>query len=363
MDEHGRYPYTVRLVMAEKENEAFRHFLALPAALYPKGRLCQNRQEEEQLLLGAHALSGYFKLRAFVCYAGARAVGRCAVALYPEDKTAYVGFFESVGSSQVAGSLFKAAEQAARQGGCTTLVGPVNASFWVGYRMKASHFKNKPYFGEPYNLPYYPKLWRQSGFTVRDKYVSNLYGRVPRQQTEDKYTARLRQFTRMGYTIRSPKPAQFTQLIGQVHGMIMELYADFPVFKTISRADFEKHYAALRYILAYPLTKIAYKNGQPVGFFISLPNYGNRLYTPGPLALPEILLKKLHCRNYVMLYMGVLPQHRGLGKAIAQTVIGQVRRQRVTAIGALIHLGKETEKYAGHVLKGRCEYLLFEKKL
>ena len=67
------------------------------------------------------------------------------------------------------------------------------------------------------------------------------------------------------------------------------------------------------------MVKMAYEKGKPVGFFISIPDYGNTVYgrlTPADYV--RILLTRARPRSYVMLYMGVDASHRGLGKEIGR---------------------------------------------
>lgn len=351
-------------VKAATDSATKEDFLRLPARLYTPTQLCQNPAEEEALLEGSHVLSSDFTLCGFVCYRGTEPVARCAVTVYSGDATAYLGFFESLEDKTAVAELFKVAEQWTGEQGCTRIVGPVNASFWIGYRMKTSHFESPPYFGEPYNPEYYREMWEDAGFAVCDRYVSNLYHKLPRSGDVDpKYRRRLEEFTRAGYVIRSPRRRDFDGLLRDVYDMIMALYADFPVFKAVSWEQFSAHYGSLRYVLGLPVTKIAYKDGKAVGFAVGVPDLGNRAANPGPALLAEILAKRVHCRRYVLLYSGVMPEHRGLGKALAQTVMMELGRHRATAIGAFIHEGKVTEEYGTPVREDQLEYLLFEKKM
>lgn len=64
--------------------------------------------------------------------------------------------------------------------------------------------------------------------------------------------------------------------------------------------------------------------------------------------------------NYVLLYMGVKPEHCGLGNAMAQTVIKNVQKKRSTTIGALIKEGKVTQKYVGSKIITSNTYALLE---
>jgi len=59
--------------------------------------------------------------------------GRVLLTRYAGEPVLYLGFFESADDAAV--------------------VGPVDASFWIRYRLKVSGFEHAPYFSEPLNPP------------------------------------------------------------------------------------------------------------------------------------------------------------------------------------------------------------------
>ena len=339
-------------------------FLALPAKLYPKGSNPRNAATESELLAGTHTLSRYFEIHTCTVAQKGKTQARCAVTIYPDDNTAYLGFFDSIADAQVARELFGAAENYLLGRGLHHIVGPVDASFWLGYRLKANRFNDAPYFGEPGGLPWYQGLWEQNGYAVTDVYHSHLFKAPSQKYVNQKYTDRLASFLEQGYRIESPSSKSWDKVIGEVYELIMSLYHDFPVFKMIGEDDFRKHYSGLRQIMNFSMVKMAYYQDRAVGFYISVPDYGHLLNQPvNPAGLARIFWIKRHAPRYVMLYMGVDQQHRGLGKAIAQTIIDQVNLKKALTIGALIHTGKDTERYVDDMIDERYRYLLFEKRL
>jgi len=338
-------------------------FLDLPERLYPARDCPRNRAAEAQLLSGTHILSKYFETVAFTASRNGHALSRCALTFYPDDDTAYLGFFDSADDEGAAQALFAKAESFALSRGKRRIAGPLDASFWLGYRMKTNMFDATPYFGEPCGLPWYQKLWEQNGYAVTDAYSSNLYG-VASAYTNEKYTERLAAFKEKGYIIRSPKRTEWDKLMGEVYGLIMRLYSDFPMFKPISEDDFRNHYAGLKYLVDFSMVKMAYLNGKAVGFLISVPDYGHRLNRKaGLLTFAWAYWKKLRPSRYVMLYLGVDPAHAGLGKAIAQTIVDTLLKKQVASIGALIHQGKVNERYVEDMVEDKYQYVLFEKHI
>ncbi|MDR2895468.1 MAG: hypothetical protein LBV30_02290, partial [Propionibacteriaceae bacterium] len=127
-------------------------FLELPRKLYSCA--VTSRATEQALLRAEHPLSTHFEFHPRVIRSGGEPLGRCAVTLPPEGP-AYVGLFESVDDAAVAGDLLSWAVDQARAAGRPALIGPVDASFWLRYRLKLDHFDRRPYLNEPYNRGYY----------------------------------------------------------------------------------------------------------------------------------------------------------------------------------------------------------------
>jgi len=308
-------------------------------------------------------LSKYFQVYAFTASRGGRVVSRCAVTFYPDDETAYLGFFDSEDDEEAVRELFASAEKYALSKGKHHIAGPVDASFWLGYRMKTNLFDEAPYFGEPCGLPWYQKLWESNGYAVTDLYCSNIYG-VSSAYENEKFSARLSAFLEKGYQIVSPKRDEWEKIIGEVYSLIMRLFSDFPIFKSISEDDFRKHYADLKHALDFSMVKMAYLNGEAVGFFISVPDYGH-MFNQGTSLKTLARARSIKNRpsRYVMLYMGVDPKHTGLGKALTQTIISELTKKQAASIGALIHQGKVNASYVDDMVKDQFWYALFEKRI
>lgn len=345
------------------DKKRVRDFLALPKRLYSKNELTQSPAEELDIINGTHILSRYFTATPILIYRGNRSVSRAIVTLYPNDDTAYIGFFESENDSDASALLFKKAGEIAAKSNSVKLTGPVDCSFWIKYRLKTDFF-GAPYTGEPYNKDYYLGLWLESGFEIIKRYSSNHYKVVESDDGCEKYSARLAEKLGAGYTIKCPDSGTFDKTLRDVYSLLIELYSDFPVYKRITEDEFCGLYEYLRHILNYSMIKMAYFDGRPVGFFISVPNFGNKVYGRlDPFKMLGILSEKRKPRSYVMLYMGVDQNHRGLGKALAEAVREELKLQRVPSIGALIREGNCNKDYMENLRDFEYEYVLLEKPL
>ena len=143
-------------VIYGKNDLVYTGFLALPGKLYQKNELTQDYDTEYKLLHEKHTLSKYFNITPFVVIDknSQMPVARCMLTYYPEDDVAYFGFFECIGQQEIAEQLLDTVSKKAKKDGKTKLSGPVDASFWIKYRLKINLFDRIPYTGEPYNKNY-----------------------------------------------------------------------------------------------------------------------------------------------------------------------------------------------------------------
>lgn len=341
-----------------------RKFLELPRHIYSADVLTQSVSDEKALLEGKHVLSRYFDFYPILALSGKAPAARGAVTVYHGDETAYFGFFESIRSRKAAAAVFDEAERIAKEKGCKRICGPVDASFWIKYRLKVNHFEQPPYTGEPYNMPYYERLFLEAGYKAEHQYKSMRFKPMTENIREEKFARRLEEKLSEGYIIKSPSAKSFGTSIREVYRMLISLYSDFPAYKFITEDEFVSIYSSLEFILDYSMVKIAYKDGKAVGFYISVPNICNlsagRL-TPGKLL--KILQIKKRPQEYVMLYMGVDEAHHGLGKALVQTIEQELVKNGASSIGALIRTGKITGEYYSDYAEFDYIYRLYGKEL
>lgn len=351
-----------KCIKFEQEKKYIKDFLDLPKMLYGKKDNMENPGEVEALLRGNHPLSKYFIMNKFLIYGNQKVVGRFVITKYDGDDTAYFGFFECINDKKVAAYLFEEAYKYARDNGYAKIVGPVDASFWIKYRIKINLFENMPYTGEPYNKDYYLELFKENGFEVCHHYTSNIYNKVVSDEPlyDDRYVA----FLGKGYEIISPKIEDFDKIVKELYDLLTVLYSDFPVYKDVSYEDFAKVFSDYRYIINMSMVKMAYYEGKAVGFFISVPDYGNKVYhLKNIFNLLKVLRIKKKPKRYVMLYMGVDQEHRGLGKALVGSIMEELRKNGLSSVGALARDGKVTQKYGEEHIEQCCEYALLEKPI
>ena len=342
-----------------------RMFLALPKALYPREKRTQDTKGERAILQGTHPLSSEFTVRAYLAVddAGTSPKGRCVLTYYDDDPAAYVGFFECVEDLDVCRALLTAAEEQARADGKEKLTGPLDASFWIGYRFKTENF-DEHFTGEPDNLPYYPAFWEACGFEVAERYYSNYLRSPTPDDPSEKWEKRLKKALERGYEIRTLERRTFDETLRDIYRMLVRLYAKFPAFKLITEEQFVALFGSLKYVVDYDCVLLGYKDGALAGFFVCIPNYGTMV--DGDISLrdlPAILRIRRDCKEYVILYIGVDRKHLGLGGAFAQTIREIGQNKGAGSIAALIHEGNSSGVFFRELTTHSAHYVLLEKPL
>ncbi len=339
-------------------------FLSLPRKIYDKKFLTQDIKAEKSILNGTHILSKDFDIYPFIVTdESGDIISRCLLTYYPDDDKGYVGFYESFDIPEASDLLLKSIEEKAKEDGKTTLIGPMDASFWIKYRFKISHFE-KLYTGEPYNKEYYLSMWERFGFTITHRYSSN-QGKVPTKYDVDiKCQKRFDQVVAAGYVFRNPTSKTFDEDLMEIYDLLIKLYSTFPGFKHITREQFAKLFHSLKFVLNFDMVTLAYKDKQFAGFFINVPNYGNATFHKITLSkMISILKTKKKPKEYILMYMGVDEGHLGLGGAFAEITKRQLEQMKQYCIGALIQDGKVTNIYHRSLVYDKYEYVLLGKAL
>ena len=354
----------MKLVKFENEKRYVRDFINLPKKLYDSSENMENPNTVKKILLGTHPLSKYFKLDKFLVFDdNGKAVGRFCITTYEGDNTAYMGFFECINDNEIAKFLFDKMFVFCKERNYEKVQGPVDASFWIKYRLKINNFET-PYTGEPYNKDYYFVFFKENGFDVKEHYTSNVFLAIDETYVNEVFEKRFDEFVSKGYEIRSLKNGEFSKAIDDVYRLLIVLYKDFPIFKEIEIESFRELFNSYEQIIDNDMTKFAYFNGEMVGFYISIPDYGNLVYhTDNLFNIFKILRRKKKPKRFVMLYIGVDLQHRGLGKALVYAIMKELKINGLPSISALIRDGRVNQKYALKDVTDVYEYVLLERRL
>lgn len=345
-----------------------RDFLKVPRFIYNKKDCPQDRNTEKLILSGKHALSKDLQVMPFVAYENSRLTARCLVTFYENDNNAYLGYFDSVNDTTISSKLFKEIEAYIKENNKESMIGPVDASFWIGYRFRIMENQNEGYnrhfTGEPYNKDYYISLWKDYGFDVLDTYKSNMYRHMRKSDIIDKYSRRMSDKILGKYIIRSSSFDTFDYDLEKIYYLLTKLYSGFPIYKHIELNQFKELFKSYKRLLHLDMVKLAFRDGELVGFIICFPDYGNSTLGVNNLRkLVKMYYSLNNVTQYVVMYMGVDSRDLGLGMILASDINHKLRLLGCSSIGALIKQGKVTGAYYRELITDTVEYVTLRKKV
>ena len=265
-----------------------------------------------------HATAEYFVARQ-----NGRVVGRIAAIHDPSyvefqgENVGFYGFFESIDDQDVADALFAAARAWLAGRGVAVMRGPANPSTNDSFGLLVDAFEKPPVIMMPYNPDYYPRLHENSGLAkAKDLYAYWLSEHDMRIGRLDRFVELLKR--RHNLTLR---PINLKRLDDEIE-IMKDIYNDAWErnwsFVPWTDAEVERLGRELKPVVDPELVMFAYKDGEPVGFSLSLPDlYQALIHVRSGRLLPFALLKLFYWRRSIsqvrVLAMGIRKQYRNLG--------------------------------------------------
>jgi GNAT superfamily N-acetyltransferase len=244
-----------------------------------------------------HAEADYFIARR-----GGRPVGTIAALVnhrhneYQGENIAFFGFFEVLDDYPAAEALLQTALEWARARGYSALRGPAQFSTNDEVGLLVDGFDRPPMVLMTYNPPYYVGFLERAGFAkAMDLYayfhtVAELGGRV--EALPPKLLRVVEKIKARGeFTTRQVDLSQFPRELAHVKKMYNSAWERNWGFVPMDDAEIDRLAEGLRPILDPALVHLVEREGQPVGFGLSLPdvNYYLHRFRPGPSRLSSYL--------------------------------------------------------------------------
>lgn len=275
-----------------------------------------------------HGFRAHGTLRGWVARRGGRPVGRIASILnrthneLHRDRTGFFGFFDFADAG-VARALLDVALADLREGGRDVARGPFNPTQMDECGLHVEGFGERPYFGMPYNPPWYREVYEFLGLQrARDLLAYALDTSMEERfdQRLGPIAARLRE--RFPMTVRPVdlgRLGEEARLVSRLFNESLEDEWNFmPLTVEMAHAwakDLSSH-------LDPDAVLIAEVRGEPAGLSIVLPDLNELLHAgarlPRWLRLPGLLwlLKTRRCRRGRWAVFGVLPEYRKRGATL-----------------------------------------------
>lgn len=239
-----------------------------------------------------------------------------------------LGFFEALPEPpESVARLFAEAAAWLREVGAGPIVGPMDGDTWHRYRLNVGPFGDPPFLSEPYNPPYYARLWEENGFSVLSRYYSK---RVDAADVVSHLEARHRAALDAGYSLRRLDLPRLEDELRLLYALSRRIFAKNFLYTEIPEEEFLALYAGLGSILDPELVWFARSpEGEDVGFLFAYPDRFRAVAAMrgerGLLAKLRFLAHRRHVPAVDFKTLGVLPEHRRSGVAAALFYQGHAR--------------------------------------
>lgn len=264
--------------------------------------------------------------KVLVAVSGDSVVARLVARLSPDLRDGQgkpygmIGFFEAVAwYDDAVGELLREGIAWLRQAGAGAIVGPMDGDTWHRYRLNAGPFDEPPFLAEPYNPPYYERLWAAGGFVPLERYYSK---RVDPAAVVTHLEEKRRAALAAGYRLRPLDPKRFRDELRTIYELSRRIFARNLLYTEIPEEEFLALYAGARSLIDPDLVWFAQApSGEEVGFLFAYPD---RFHAVAAMRGERGLLARLrffrHREEAVAVdfkTLGVLPEHRRSGVAAA----------------------------------------------
>ena len=235
------------------------------------------------------------------------------------DPSGGIGFFECINDQKASNILFDAGKDWLMTHGAQHMDGPINFGArdkWWGLLTKG--FDLEPNYQCNYNLPYYKELFENYGFQTYFEYYTFV------RPIKDDVNPRLQRKADIvnnnpDYSFDHFRKERFIEQTDSIIEMYNRAWVNHDGVSTISKEQGHALMNKLKPILDEKIIWFAYYKGEPVAFYINIPEVNQWFkYVNGKLNLIGILKfawHKFRKKNKKMLgfVFGVVPEHQGKG--------------------------------------------------
>lgn len=262
----------------------------------------------------------------FVAYQDGEPVGRISAHInhrhdevYGKEK-GFFGFFECVDDDEVAGELFKVAEDYLRSHGKTEAEGPYCFSIYDEIGIQINSFDTEPYILTMHNKPYYGDLVSKAGYSKSIDWYAY------RTLVADCSTPLLKKYKRVRERILSEGNVTLRS-VDNGRGFARDAAIVKEIFKEawdrnwghvpLSDREFDRIAEFIKLVVVPELSLIAEVDGEPVGCSLviydvnpTVRQLNGKLFPFGYFKLLRGIKKANRCR---LILMGMLEEYRGKG--------------------------------------------------
>ena len=236
---------------------------------------------------------------------------------FHKTKTAFFYYFEAIDDPNVVESLFSRGFEWAKSQGLNHVLGPKGLTVLDGFGMLVEGFEHQGVFGQPYNLPYYPKLIENLGFVkVKDVYT----GYIDKNTEFPEKVLKAAELVKKRFGFWSPEittKAELKAVMDEFKTLYNESLAVPAGNPPITDRDLDTMASQLIWIADPKLVKLIYKDTEPVGWMLGYPDISDALQKAKghlfPLGWLRILLESKRTNKFILNGIGIIDDYQRLG--------------------------------------------------
>ena len=254
-------------------------------------------------------------------------VGRIAAfynrekAAIEEQPTGGCGFFEAIDDQQVADMMFDASRMWLASRGMEAMDGPINFGQrrdWWGLLVEGYEFQ--PLYKNPYNPPYYKELFENYGFKNYFNQHSFIWRANVSEASERIFDRAERLLSTPGYHVENIDMNNLEDAAENFRLVYNKAWALFSGVRPMTQEEAMQMMKAMKPIIDPDIIFFAYFNGEPIGFFITVPDlnriigkFNGKFGLIQKLRLMWELKVRKSCDRIFGIIFGIAPEFHGKG--------------------------------------------------
>ena len=229
------------------------------------------------------------------------------------------GYTEFVDEDGVFAALATTLAERARAIGAGRLFGPANLLPNQSGGVVTSGYEERGFVDSPYNHAYYPRLYERHGFVRRFEGETFVLERLDDGPPVDElFRFDQERVEREHLEVRHASRKHLAEELPVVRGMLNASFAQRGYYTEIDEAEFAYQVDGLAYLLDERIALYLYKNGNPIGFLLCIPDISQFVRkVNGNLGLVNQLrlygTRSRYRREAICVIQGIVPDEQGNG--------------------------------------------------
>lgn len=236
-------------------------------------------------------------------------------------KRSYFGFFDCANDEYAAKTLLDKAEEFGRLNGMNEIMGKFNLTAMQQQGVLTGGYEFAPFTDQMYNPHYLPELLEANGYIKT--FPSTTFEIDLKKYNPDTTISsdRVAGLKEAGYVWKQITKKDFKRIMLETCEILNKGFDKNPMFVPLTEEEFMFQAQEMIYIIDERISSIVYKDSQPVGVLVCIPDINPLLRSikskVGITAPFQFLKYRMNRKNAIIIFSSVLPEHHGNGLAPA----------------------------------------------